>query len=248
MLRPPAAPSAFCVAFAACGRAYTDAGETLLRRLQKVQAEASHPVHFLVFYSDEATKERLGRFPNVTMSLSTQGGSSARFACSEEKLHLHRIQENVLWLDLDIIPVADVTSVVSCLKPGAWAAAAPESISNYTANWYAGKNAFRRYHPGSYFMPMGLNTGVMYFNTTLWRHLILTGRAPKFDIKSGGALPDQDAVNAYFQTRRSELSLLPLSYNYRGHAISGWVHPILHHKPGTGCAKTNSCEPFLYNE
>ena len=113
-----------------------------------------------------------------------------------------------------------------------------ESISTYKSNWYRSTSIGQNI---KYFQPFGLNSGVILFNTTRWRQMKKTNAFSNFDIKKY-FLSDQDVFNIYFQTHRDEIKILPMSYNFRGNAISGNAIPIIKHYPGTGCAgKTPQC-------
>ena len=89
----------------------------------------------------------------------------------------------------------------------AWAAASQESIDSYKSNWYKCCSTI-----GDRFVkPNGINTGIMYFNTTAWR--LAQPLSRELHAKSTG-LADQD-TNEYFYAHPHELAILPMKYNFR---------------------------------
>ena len=215
----------FIVATAVCGNEYIPAGQKLLRSIGNADA--------LVIYETESVRLALWA-PNVHFYKTVSAGG--RFRCSEAKLSLYRVVDDVLWIDLDTVIVGDITSLSVNLN-GAWAAACPESIDSYKANWYKSRHSSIG---NEYVKPNGINTGVMYFNTTAWRAARRAAR--DLVLKKDYSLPDQDTFNVYFSKHPDELALLPMQFNYRGRAVSGSdVVPVIHHRPGTKCAKRNSC-------
>lgn len=213
----------FVVATAVCGVDYIPAGKKLLQSIR--------PHHAIVFYDSDEVATALSS-PNVSLRRFLKSTSSQRFKCSEAKVSLYHVKHDVLWIDLDTVVIPPLNVDVSMGQ--AWAAAAQESIDSYRSNWYRCCSSI-----GNRFVqPNGINSGIMYFNTTAWRLAPAISRS--LQVKATD-LPDQNCFNEYFYAHPRELAILPMKYNYRGRAISGDINAVIHHSPGTQCAKSNSC-------
>ena len=222
------------VATAVCGDDFIEAGHSFIGQIQTVAPGTI----IVVFYSTPKIYYALIQYFYVR--LHKWSPRHTRFKCASAKTQLHHIYDDVIWMDLDTIPVADFRNVSKLLIPhtSAWAAMCQESVPSSKFNWYRDRYAGKRVN---YYRPMGLNTGIILFNTTRWR---LFKKQNVFNVSDMVKfhLSDQDAFNEYFEQHRHELVELPMEYNYRGVDVSGVnATPIIWHFPGTQCAKKNTC-------
>ena len=222
--------SSLIVATAVCGNEYLSGARHFVLSVQKLAPYTK----VIMFYSTDQIESEF-RGTNLISLRKWDASGSHRFSCADAKFSLHSEHDDVLWLDLDTTIVRDFRQIVHELRPFEfkWAAICPESISTYRSNWYRDTPYAGNVN---YYKPLGLNTGVVLFNTTRWRNMKKTHALTRYDVSKYN-LYDQDVMNIYFENHREELAILSMSYNYRGAKISGNSIPIIKHYPGTGCSK-----------
>ena len=247
------------VVSAACGDpGYARAAKELGERLDNTSSKA---VSLVIFYSTDADLALLkaegpSNGTNVAVRF-VQADAAAldpnlgwqeatRFKCCNLKLHLPALLPSVdgvaIWVDLDTRIFGDVHDLhrwfrreqkhlkQARLKP--WAALSWESADSYAANWY---HLSRDRRSLEYFEPNGLNSGVLVADLTQWR-----AADPQLSIQGSYDMPDQDALNVYFQSHRDEMVQLPFAWNWRGANISGGVpaeEALIEHFAGCGISR-----------
>ena len=244
---------------AACGDpGYARAAKELGERLDNT---SSKPVSLVIFYAADVDLALLkaegpSNGTHVTVrfvqadaaALDPDVGwqEATRFQCCNLKLHLPALLPSVdgvaIWVDLDTRILGDVHELhrwfrreqkrlkQARLKP--WAALSWESADSYDANWY---HLSRDRRSLAYFEPNGLNSGVIVADLSQWR-----AAAPDLSIQSWYDMPDQDALNVYFQSHRDEILQLPFAWNWRGANISGGVpaeEAMIEHFAGCGISR-----------
>ena len=247
------------VVSAACGDpGYARAAKELGERLDNT---SSKHVSLVIFYAADADlallkSEGPSNGTHVTVrfvqadaaALDPDVGwqEATRFQCCNLKLHLPALLPSVdgvaIWVDLDTRILGDVHELhrwfrreqkrlkQARLKP--WAALSWESADSYDANWY---RLSRDRRSLAYFEPNGLNSGVIVADLSQWR-----AAAPDLSIQSWYDMPDQDALNVYFQSHRDEILQLPFAWNWRGANISGGVpaeEAMIEHFAGCGISR-----------
>ena len=244
------------VVSAACGDAgYAKAAKELGQRLENTSSKAVSLV--LLYSSDEDLANLRAKGPvngtRVTVQFVKANAASLdpdmgwqeaeRFKCCNLKLHLPallpRADGVAIWVDLDTRLFGDVAVLHRWFRQEqkqagakAWAALAWESADSYDVNWYRLSRARR---PLEYYEPNGLNSGVIVADLAAWR-----SSQPQLSIEWGYDMPDQDALNVYFQQHRDELLQLPFEWNWRGARITGGVpaeKALIEHFAGCGIGR-----------
>ena len=230
------------VVSAACGDAeYAGAARELGERLDNASSKAVSLV--ILYQSDEdlahlkakgpvnGTRVSVRYLQTSAASLDPDMGwqEAERFKCCNLKLHLPTILPDVdgvaIWVDLDTRVFGDVVELhrwfrreqkqAGAKKP--WAALSWESADSYDVNWY---RLSRDRRSLEFYEPNGLNSGVIVADMAAWRN----SEAPdQLSIAWDYEMPDQDALNVYFQHHRDEMLQLPFEWNWRGTRISGGV-------------------------
>ncbi|OTF79127.1 glycosyltransferase-like protein [Euroglyphus maynei] len=135
--------------------------------------------------------------------------------CASQRLFLPALidHDSVVYLDTDVLlftSVGEIWSFFDRMNQTQLAAATFES-EEYSTNWY------RRFARHPYYLPYGLNSGVMLMNLTRMRQFGWMDRMRPILDEYGGRIVwgDQDIINIIFSRNVDRIFLMDCCWNYR---------------------------------